>query len=57
MTVYLCKQITQKSKLHIVSKLLICLFSAFSALTFMVERQEGHPSCEQLSVGVLMAVI
>jgi len=26
---------------------------AFSALTMLVERQEGHPACKQLSGGVL----
>ena len=26
---------------------------AFSALTLLVGRQEGHPACKQLSVGVL----
>ena len=28
-------------------------FSAFSALTLLVERQEGHPACKKLSGGVL----
>jgi len=26
---------------------------AFSALTLLVERQEGHPACKKLSGGVL----
>ena len=26
---------------------------AFSALTLLVERQEGHPACKKLSIGVL----
>ena len=29
------------------------LFSTFSALTRLVERQEGHPACKKLSGGVL----
>ena len=28
-------------------------FFAFSALTLLVGRQEGHPACKKLSVGVL----
>jgi len=27
--------------------------SSFSALTLLVERQEGHPACKKLSGGVL----
>ena len=32
-----------------------CLFSAFafSALTLLVGRQEGHPACKKLSGGML----
>jgi len=30
-----------------------CVFSAFSALTLLVGRQEGHPACKKLSGGVL----
>jgi len=30
------------------------LSSAFSALTLLVGRQEGHPACKQLSSGVLV---
>jgi len=31
-----------------------CFFvSAFSALTLLVGRQEGHPACKKLSGGVL----
>jgi len=30
-----------------------CLFNAFSALTLVVGRQEGHPACKKLSGGVL----
>jgi len=29
------------------------LFGAFSALTLLVGRQEGHPACKKLSGGVL----
>jgi len=28
-------------------------YFAFSALTLLVERQEGHPACKKLSGGVL----
>jgi len=28
-------------------------FNAFSALTLLVGRQEGHPACKKLSGGVL----
>jgi len=28
------------------------IFSAFSALTLLVGRQEGHPACKKLSGGV-----
>ena len=31
----------------------IVFFSAFSALTLLVGRQEGHPACKKLSGGVL----
>jgi len=30
------------------------LYSAFSALTLLVGRQEGHPACKKLSGGVLV---
>jgi len=30
-----------------------CLICAFSALTLLVGRQEGHPACKKLSGGVL----
>jgi len=33
---------------------LYILFSAFSALTLLVGRQEGHPACKKLSGGVLV---
>jgi len=29
------------------------MYSAFSALTLLVGRQEGHPACKKLSGGVL----
>ena len=33
--------------------LLCYVLSAFSALRLLVGRQEGHPACKKLSVGVL----
>ena len=30
-----------------------CTVQAFSALTLLVGRQEGHPACKKLSGGVL----
>ena len=30
---------------------LFCVVSAFSALTLLVGRQEGHPACKKLSSG------
>jgi len=40
---------------HIMIFALICMYIdvAFSALTLLVERQEGHPACKKLSNGVL----
>ena len=35
------------------SYLLAVLMTAFSALTLLVGRQEGHPACKKLSGGVL----
>jgi len=32
---------------------LVAVFNAFSALTLLVGRQEGHPACKKLSDGVL----
>jgi len=32
---------------------LLTVLSAFSALTLLVGRQEGHPACKKLSGGVL----
>jgi len=32
---------------------LMCYIIAFSALTLLVGRQEGHPACKKLSSGVL----
>ena len=31
----------------------VCILLAFSALTLLVGRQEGHPACKKLSGGVL----
>jgi len=41
-----------------IGKLILCLhvvmfFHAFSALTLLVGRQEGHPACKKLSSEVL----
>jgi len=33
---------------------MLLIFSAFSALTLLVGRQEGHPACKKLSGGVLV---
>ena len=32
----------------------VCVAGAFSALTLLVGRQEGHPACKKLSGGVLV---
>ena len=32
----------------------LCVPAAFSALTLLVGRQEGHPACKKLSGGVLV---
>ena len=32
---------------------IVTAFTAFSALTLLVGRQEGHPACKKLSGGVL----
>jgi len=40
-------------KLSVVCGLKIFCFIAFSALTLLVGRQEGHPACKKLSGGVL----
>jgi len=37
-----------------ISDLLCIVQVAFSALTLLVGRQEGHPACKKLSVGVLV---
>jgi len=42
--------ITVKKNKFIVLLIIIC---AFSALTLLVGRQEGHPACKKLSGGVL----
>jgi len=43
--------------LNLEKQIFLCLvileFSAFSALTLLVGRQEGHPACKQQSGGVL----
>jgi len=35
------------------SSIMVSVCSAFSALTLLVGRQEGHPACKKLSSGVL----
>jgi len=37
----------------IILLLLVALSGAFSALTLLVEQQEGHPACKKQSGGVL----
>ena len=41
-------------KLVVVVVVASCVVIAFSALTLLVGRQEGHPACKKLSGGVLM---
>jgi len=40
-----------------VSKSMECDIFPFSALTLLVGRQEGHPACKKLYVGLLMETI
>ena len=40
-----------------VSKSLECDIFLSSALTLLVGRQEGHPACKKLDVGLLMVMI
>ena len=40
-----------------VSKSMECDIFPFSALTLLVERQEGHPACKNMSVGLLVMTI
>ena len=40
-----------------VSKSMECDIFAFSALTLLVGRQEGHPACKKLDVGLLVLMI
>ena len=39
---------------HIINHGLYWIYYAFSALTVLVGRQEGHPACKKLSDGVLV---
>ena len=39
--------------MHSLTYLLTVFTLAFSALTLLVGRQEGHPACEKLTGGVL----
>jgi len=34
-----------------------CYIIPFSALTLLVGRQEGHPACNELDVGLLVVMI
>jgi len=49
------KQYTHKRQKSDILYLFIHAFSAlaFSALTLLVRRQEGHPACKKLSDGIL----
>jgi len=40
-------------QVYISPALSVLAFYAFSALTLLVGRQEGHPACKKLSGGVL----
>ena len=40
-----------------VSKSMECDIFPFSALTLSVGRQEGHPACKKLGVGLLVVMI
>ena len=40
-----------------VSKSMECGIIPFSALTLLVGRQEGHPACKKLDVGLLVVMI
>ena len=40
-----------------VSKSMKCDIFPFSALTLLVGRQEGHPACKKLGVGLLVVMI
>ena len=40
-----------------VSKSMDCDIFPFSALTLLVGRQEGHPACRKLGVGLLVVMI
>jgi len=40
-----------------VSKSMECDIFPFSALTLLVGRQEGHPACKKLDVGLLLVMI
>ena len=40
-----------------VSKSMGCDIFPFSALTLLVGRQEGHPACKKLDIGLLLVMI
>jgi len=43
----------ENNHLHVHSSFFLTNCIAFSALTLLVGRQEGHPACKKLSGGVL----
>jgi len=44
---------TLRTAIHLLLTYLLSYIAAFSALTLLVGRQEGHPACKKLSGGVL----
>jgi len=47
------KMSTNRTKDYCITNYITDLVNAFSALTLLVGRQEGHPACKKLSGGVL----
>jgi len=52
-SVYLLVTIASYAKTIDTIEMLFAMWIAFSALTLLVGRQEGHPACKKLSGGVL----
>ena len=50
---HLCCATTYVGEIKLYIFVLYCNCDAFSALTLLVGRQEGHPACKKLSSGVL----
>jgi len=48
---------TFKYNYHSFDQMYVVVVVAFSALTLLVERQEGHPACRKLGVGLLTMTI